>query len=269
MFARYSDFGLPSLFDVLPTAMEENIVKTATDIHKDALVSFLVKRPNYDRRRSIVGSGFLATSPDPHYVYLYTAAHVIKDYQTAGYGWITVGTQMIELQDIGVREIDKTRDIALWKIPAKYFYDHGIDYLPTFPLYKGEVLTNLYIPTCSFMICGYPGSKNKSIDMREGGDRERVLFGLGLHGYEYDTETKELCFHYMGEGKPENWANPQFGAPALEGMSGSPCARFVVHREQKRLGIVVAGVFTRWKEKRELRAEAFPMPWLSKPSQQS
>ncbi|AXV82216.1 hypothetical protein CJO92_12120 [Ralstonia solanacearum] len=249
----------------MPTAMEENIVKTAADIHKDALVSFLVKRPNYDRRRSLVGSGFLATSTEPDYVHLYTAAHVIEDYQAAGYGWITIGTQMIELQDVGVREIGKTRDVALWRIPAKYLYLHGIDYIPTFPLYKSDALTNLFIPTCSFMICGYPGSKNKSIDMREGGDRERMLFGLGLHGYEYDVETKELCFHYMGKGQPESWADRQLGAPALGGMSGSPCARFVVHREEKRLGIVVAGVFTRWKGQRELRAEAFPMPWLSKP----
>ncbi|WP_413212603.1 hypothetical protein [Paraburkholderia kururiensis] len=264
MNKRYSDFGFPVLFDVMPTAIEDNIVKTAMDAHMDALASFVVERPHFDRRRCVIGSGFFAFSPDPAFALLCTAAHVIDDFVAAGFGWVTVGTLMIELRDVGFRRIDKVRDIAFWYIPSDFLIAYGITTLPTFPLHDTNFLARTFAPTCSFAIFGYPGTKNRDIDMRDGGDRDRKLFGMAVHGYEFDVETQELCFFYAGKGTPEAWGNPQITSVNLAGMSGGPCVQFVIHREMQRLGIVVVGVFGRWKGKRELRAAVLGSPWLTR-----
>lgn len=125
-------------------------------------------------------------------------------------------------------------------------------------------LARTFIPTCSFAIFGYPETKNRDIDMRDGGDRDRKLFGMAFHGYEYDVETQELCFFYAGKGTPEAWAHPQITSVKLNGMSGGPCVQFVMHREMRKLCVVVVGVFGRWIEKRELRAAVFNSPWLTR-----
>lgn len=134
---RYSDFGFPSLLDLVPTAIEDNIVKTAMDTHIDSLASFIVERPHFDRRRCVIGSGFFAFSPDPAFALLCTAAHVIDEFIAAGFGWITVGTLMIELRDVGFRQADTGQDIARWYIPSDFLIAHGISELPTFPIYDG------------------------------------------------------------------------------------------------------------------------------------
>lgn len=253
---NYSTFGLPTLFDVMPTAIEDNAVKRAMDIHMDALASFVVERPHFDRRRCVIGSGFFASSNDPTVAVLCTAAHVIDTFVAAGFGWITVGTVMIELRDVGLRQIDKERDTAFWIIPSNLLIAHGITGLTTLPLCDHSYLTRTFDPTCSFAIFGYPESKNKKIDMRDGGDRDRNLLGMAFHGYQYDIETQELCFFYPGKGTPEAWGHPQITSVKLDGMSGGPCMQFMVDKETRALAIVVAGVFCRWLGKRELRATA-------------
>jgi len=92
VFKRYSDFGFPTLLDVMPSAIEDNIVKSAIEDHKEALASFVVERPNFDRRRCVIGTGFFAFSPDPTYALLCTAAHVVEAFEAAGFGWVTIGT---------------------------------------------------------------------------------------------------------------------------------------------------------------------------------
>nr|WP_294863801.1 hypothetical protein [uncultured Pseudogulbenkiania sp.] len=40
---NYGDFGYPTLLHLIPSAIEDNILRDAVDQHKDALVSFITK----------------------------------------------------------------------------------------------------------------------------------------------------------------------------------------------------------------------------------
>lgn len=264
MNPKYSDFGYPTLLDILPSAIDTNMVKEALESHKDALVSFIVDRPHYHKRMCVIGSGFFAYSTDPTIALLITARHVLTEFEENGFGWITVGTKMIQIGNVGIRKIDSKKDLAVWEIPSEYLIHIGIQGIETFPLFDAVDQEKLFFPTSSFAIFGYPGSKNRKIDMREWGNRDRHLFGLALHGYQVDHASSELCFPYTGAVIPEACSKEITSPPALDGMSGSPCVRFVVHKEQRRPAVIVAGVFTDWKEKRELRAAALDSPWLLK-----
>lgn len=258
----YEDFGYPSLLQYVPDAVERNSVKEALDLHSQALVSFIVERPHFHKRLCVIGSGFFVFSHDPTVVKLLTAAHVFDGFEKAGFGWITIGEQMIELRNVKRKATQSGMDVAIIEIDSAYLIACGLAGLFALPLQTSEELDALFLPTCSFAIFGYPHTKNRDIDMRDVGDRERRILGIALHGYAMDGSTGELCFKYDGRSMPEAWARHITSGPALDGMSGGPCVRFVVHRELKQPAIVVAGVFTRWVRRQELRAVAMDSPWL-------
>lgn len=263
MKVPYSSYGYPTLIDLFPTAIEENMVREALELHKGALASFIVERPHFHKRRYVIGSGFFVFSSDPSTVLLFSAAHVVEKFEESGYGWITVGAKMIAIGDVGVRKIDRSRDFAIWEIPSNLLISYGIEGVESVPLLSSEQQEDLFLPTCSFAVFGYPGSKNSKIDMRDGGSKERYLTGIALHGFGLDQESKELCFYYSGAGVTEAWSKKITTTPPLDGMSGSPCFRFAIHKQQKQPALVLAGVFTRRVlSKPEIRAIAFDSPWL-------
>lgn len=269
MNTNYSDFGFPNLLDIQPDAIQRNSVREIVELHKAALVSFVVKKEHHSHHVRVLGSGFFTYSEDPTEALIVTAKHVLEDFEKLGFGWITIGSRMIPIGNTGIRVLDPHRDIAIWHIPS----NHVLQYIPpliaSLPLMSSRALEEQFYPTCSFALFGYPGSKNRSMDMRESGKRERALFGLALHGYAFDVATRELCFHYQGKGTPETWADRIKNPPELAGMSGSPCVRFVVHKDLKRLAVVVAGVFTRKHGPHEIRAVALGDAWLDRNPEQA
>lgn len=258
---RYTDYGFPTLLDVLPDAVERNSVREATDLHKDALVSFIIKKPHHSHHVASIGSGFFGYSNDPTQAMLFTAKHVLKEFEQFGFGWVTIGSKMIPIGDIGTRLLDPNMDLAIWYIPSDYILQFSIPGLGTLPLMSSLELEERFKPTCSFALIGYPGTKNNSLDMREDGDRGRKIFGLALHGYTYDSTTNELCFPYAGKGDPEQWAKHLTIPPKLDGMSGCPCFRFVINQDLSRLQVVVAGVFSRKNGPHEIRAVRLSDAW--------
>lgn len=230
-------------------------------MHKDALVSFVIKKRHHSHHRIAIGSGFFVASNDQASVILVTAKHVIEDFESAGFGWITVGEKMMPIENIGKRILSADLDIAFWHIPSEHFLEYSIQGIVTLPLFESSLIEKKFSPTCSFALFGYPASKNSSLDMRVDGNRERRLIGLALHGYKYDATTKELCFSYSGKGTPELWAKHITNPPKLDGMSGSPCVRFVVDKSLRRLLVVVSGVFSRKNGAHEIRAVALTDAW--------
>jgi hypothetical protein len=259
---QYTDYGFPTLLDVLPDAIKQNSVREALELHKDALVSFIVKKQHFSHQVASIGSGFIVNSNDPTYVLLVTAKHVVEDFKKFGFGWVTIGSKMIPIDEkIGALKLDPKRDLAYWYIPSEHFLQFSISGLEALPMFSSPSIEENFDPTCSFALFGYPWSKNKSLDMREDGDKERKLFGLALHGYTYDSTTDELCFYYAGKGTPENWSNSLTNPPNLDGMSGCPCFRFVISRDLYRPTVVVAGVFSRWNGSHEIRAVSLSNAW--------
>jgi hypothetical protein len=257
----YTDYGFPTLLEVLPDAIERNSVQEALDLHKDALVSFILKKPHHSHHVVSIGSGFFAYSSDPTQALLVTAKHVLEYFEQHGFGWVTIGSKMIPIGNIGTRLLDPNQDFAFWYIPSDYILQFTIPGLGTLPMFSSLAIEENFDPTCSFALFGYPGTKNKSLDIRENGDRERKIFGLALHGYNYDSTTNELCFPYSGKGVPEQWAKHLTNPPDLDGMSGCPCFRFVINRDLNRLAVVVAGVFSRKNGPHEIRAVMLSDAW--------
>lgn len=259
---QYTSYGFPTLIELLPNAIEQNSVREALDLHKEALVSFIVKKPHYSYQVASIGSGFFVNSKDPTHVLLVTAKHVFEDFEKYGFGWVTIGSKMIPIdKTIGTQQLHPKWDLAYWYIPSNHFLQFSISGLFTLPILNSLAMEENFDPTCSFALYGYPGTKNNSLDMRKDGDRERKLFGLALHGYTYDSTTNELCFSYYGKGTPENWSSNLTNPPSLDGMSGCPCFRFVINRDLRRLMVVVAGVFSRRHGYHEIRAAILSDAW--------
>nr|WP_294863802.1 trypsin-like peptidase domain-containing protein [uncultured Pseudogulbenkiania sp.] len=214
----------------------------------------------------VMGSGFFINSNNPTVAVVMTAAHVLKDFERYDHGWITVGTTMIKIGSIGVQRFDEKRDFAIWEIPSDYLIEQGLENIVTFPIIDQETQMQVFEPTCSFAIFGYPSSKNNTIDSRDQHKSERKIIGIALHGYGFDSELLELGFFYSGKSTPESWSNHITTPPTLDGMSGSPCVRFVVHKKLKRPMLIVAGIFTSLLGKKELRAVALKSPWLPESS---
>lgn len=122
--------------------------------------------------------------------------------------------------------------------------------------------TNL-IRTQSFMIMGYPASKNKALDFRYGKEPSRNVTAMAIHVPPILSEQGVLQFAYSGKGVNEAWAGGSRTSPCLKGMSGSPCLRIISDRATGKIGVVLAGVFTEWdKSGHYLSVGWFGDPWL-------
>ena len=262
------NFGLPTLYHVLPDAVERNIIRDFAQDHRDALVSFLVNKPNHPGKLELIGSGFFIYTHDLTAAKLITAANVIREFKGRGWGWITVGERLFKVEGVdtdGTISYASTLDLAIWEIPSNFFFDQDPDFIELKALLNNshDLARDGFKPLSSFMIFGYPASKNSNLDFRQGKKPDRALFAMALHQSSYDKQTNELCFPFNGTGTPEAWVPKNRGVPHPRGMSGSPCVRFVVHHETGRIGFEVAGVFTRWtNNNKEIRAVALPSAWL-------
>jgi hypothetical protein len=117
-------------------------------------------------------------------------------------------------------------------------------------------------PTSSFVVIGYPGSKNAEIDYRPGRSTERALLGLAMHESTFNPETGIRHFPFTGKTIPEAWRPDITKAPSLKGVSGSPCLRVVIERSSGRIGALLSGVFYAWnKQDRELKVVSMGDPW--------
>jgi hypothetical protein len=108
----YTDYGFPTLLEVLPDAIERNSVQEALDLHKDALVSFILKKPHHSHHVVSIGSGFFAYSSDPTQALLVTAKHVLEYFEQHGFGWVTIGSKMIPIGNIGTRLLDPNHEFT-------------------------------------------------------------------------------------------------------------------------------------------------------------
>lgn len=191
--------------------------------------------------------------------WIVTADHVLdgSDFVT---GSISVRGRVFRLGDIGNRDRNPSRDVAVWSIPAVALMRYGISDLMSLPLRPPRQASALFLPVSSFFILGCPASKNKLLDFRNGKVPHRKITALALHAPAPAT-AGQLRFFYSGEHLAEAWASDRdkFG---LKGMSGSPCLRIISDRKHGHLSVALAGVFTAWhKEQQRLSVAEFFDPW--------
>jgi len=252
-----------TLFDLAPHAMEQNVILGLSNLHMDCLSTFLMPKPHHPGQFESLGTGFFVYWPEtPDIVRLVTAAHVIENFDFE-YGRITVGNMRIALGNVGQKNPDKIRDTLVWSIPSSHFIRRNITNVPTLPFWEPDLAKTNLIPTQSFMIMGYPASKNKALDFRYGKEPSRNVTAMAIHVPPMLSEQGVLQFAYSGKGVNEAWAGGSRTSPYLKGMSGSPCLRIISDRATGKIGVVLAGVFTEWdKSGHYLSVGWFGDPWL-------
>lgn len=263
MSATSSLGGFLTLFDLAPHAVEQNVILGLSNLHMDCLSSFLMPKPHHSGQFESRGTGFYVVWPEtPGLVQLVTAAHVLESFDFE-IGRITVGNLRIALGNVGQRNIHEGRDTVIWSIPSHHFIRHGIVDVAGLPLWAPDLAQANFIPTQSFMIMGYPASKNKVLDFRDSKEPDRKITAMAIHVPPVLSEQGVMRFAYSGHGTTESWAGGSRLSPSLKGMSGSPCLRIVSDRATGKLGVVLAGVFTeRDKIAHQLSAGWLGDPWL-------
>jgi|GEM_PF-2618245 len=250
-----------TLFDFVPDAIKKNTIRDLADLNRSALASLLMPKPHHPGQFHSVGTGFYVVWPDnPDIVRLVTAAHVLEEFDF-DVGHVTIGGLRIALSDVGQRNLDLQRDIAVWSIPASCFLNYRITDVEGFPLWHPGTAQDKFIRTDSFLIAGYPASRNKVLDFRQGREPNRQILAMALHTPPVLVDPGILRFSYSGEVVTESWG-PKIQTPRLQGMSGSPCLRIVVDRVTRSIGLVLSGVFTeRDKNENTLSIGWFGDPW--------
>jgi len=256
---------MKTLLDIHPAAMDQNLALSVSELHKECLTSFLLPKEHHEGRERLLGTGFFVATPDATRATLYTARHVLEEFDHTR-GRITVDTTGVKLGDVGLRSLHPTLDLARWDIPSNDLIEQGITHVPGLPIFPREVARDAFEPMDSFMLLGYPGSKNASLDFREGQRADRAILALVLHGSVLHTQKRVRTFEYRGKATPEQWNPAVTNPPGLAGMSGSPCLRFVHERKSGRLAVVLAGVFYAWSSRRhEISVAAVGDPWMDLP----
>ncbi len=254
---------MKTLLDHFPQASEQNIVRSLVENHQDCLATFLMPRPHHNGKESAVGTGFFVSSRDRGIVRLITARHVFDEFKRE-VGSITVGTRAIKTGAVGLLKMYSNVDLAIWDIPSGVFFEFGIGEIGTMPLFDGITAREFFDPTSSFVIMGYPGSKNSEIDYRPGRSAERKIMGLALHEPWYSPEAGVRRFPYSGKTLPEAWSAEQIAAPSLKGVSGAPCMRVVIHKLSGKLSLICVGVFYDMnKRSGEISIVVIADPWES------
>jgi len=245
----------------MPNAIEKNIVRQIGDLHKDCLVTFLVPQPHHEGKYSSIGTGFFIFSPDPTLAVLMTAKHVLEKFDFE-LGKITIGTRVFSVGDIGLRRLDPNADLGQWELPSDMLLENGLAGLQVLPLLTQEEAASNFEPMDSFVLLGYPGSRNSKLDFRNGRAPERHILGLALHDSVSNTESKTREFQYDGKGIPEAWRSEVTIPPPLDGMSGCPCLRLVYALPTRSITAILAGVFCSWKRQtHKLSVVPFGDPW--------
>lgn len=253
---------MQTLLEVMPSAIKANVARNIAEIHKNCLVSFLMPRENHKGKFESIGTGFFIFSPDMSVALLMTARHVLEQFNLS-LGKITIDEKLFEIGDVGIRRMDPNADLAQWEIPADELIAKGVLGIPTLPTFTASEATLLFHPLDSFILLGYPCSKNAKLDFRNGQKPDREIFALAMHGSEFNVANRIRQFRYAGKGQPESWRPEISTPPALDGMSGSPCLRIVLDRDKKNIAVVLAGVFFSWsRQSKRLSVASFADPWI-------
>lgn len=252
---------MKTLFDYIPTAIDDNIVQKIANLHIDCLVSFLVPREHHKGKYSLVGTGFFIYSSDSTIAIIMTARHVLEHFDFHN-GRITIDTVVVDNCDIGIRHLNTHADLAKWEIPSNFLIEKGMDLISTLPTLNETQANQIFEPMDSFILLGYPSSRNAKLDFRDGKKPDRQILGLALHQSSLDPTLGIRIFQYNGKGRAEAWRSDMTNPTTLNGMSGSPCLRIVIERSTGKIGVLLAGVFYSWnKQTHALKVVSFSDPW--------
>lgn len=238
-------YPYPSIIDLYPDGIEDNIASQLTDKWDRAFVSFHAPKPYSKKETLTVGSGFLMLINNVPYIV--TAGHVVEGMKDLDSRYFRVERQMYPFENIAVH-YNSEQDYAFIELPEAML-NSGKGFV-----FFSDVSRTDISPTSSMIISGYPATKNKFHKDRPNKGLQR--FNFVHHYFEYNSQNEEIHFPYdsrQGKGTPVRTepASTLTSVPYLEGMSGSPVLQIMQNIHTEALTLRVVGIFKEHRSKSE------------------
>lgn len=236
-----------TILEYFPHAAMESVGNMLVKQWRSCLVSFHAKKPHHDHTILTIGTGFLLTAGNSFAIT--TAQHVLREYAAGNGLCVLIDGQQVSLDGLQATQSEQ-EDCAFVPPPATMA---GREWTALAAGRRDDV-----IETSSFMIFGYPESRNR-FDVRRPGQGLDVL-NIVCHGFEHDWKRGQLTFRYDPRTVYFEDGSTFDSAPHLRGMSGSPVAQLLVSRRTGEIGLRPVGIFTEWHQASEKRllAHCFP-----------
>ncbi|MGJ0624647.1 serine protease [Xenorhabdus bovienii] len=206
-----------------------------------SFVSFFAKDEHSTKRASLIGSGFLYML-DGKYPCIVTAAHVVHDLYKSSSPFFSINGDIYPFQKVNVSYNDK-QDYAIISFSEEMI-----------ALEKNWIFFNSYErplvnKTSSFVIMGYPASKNKlHVDRSHKG---LSFCNITLHSFQYNKENEDIYFWFDEKIKNKNIIFEDESIlksiPSLQGMSGSVIAQIMEHKITGDFTLRAVGIFKEYK----------------------
>lgn len=241
------NYPFKSLIEEIPNAIELGITSALAHKNDRAMVAFYTLKKHSQKEFQLVGSGFIAVIPDYGFCII-TASHVITQIAKEDFRVIIVDGEKYKLEHVEALH-HAGKDYAVIEIPVQMREStKSFAYLNLTP--RPELT-----PLKSFMILGYPSSKNTYHPDREWKGFQRL--NLVFHEFKYNTENEDIFFPYDSRpGKKGTKMTIEPGSkfesvPSLAGMSGCVVAQIMINLETDSLSIRPIGIFKEHLSKKD------------------
>lgn len=245
MIIKFKENYSPSVLNFYPKFAKNNIGNKILERRKRVLISFHTKKNHSDRELSLIGSGFLVQKED--FIFVATAAHTIRAIEKLNYRYINIEGIYYVLHNIEMF-INDEQDYCLFYLPIEIIKKHSkpLAYLPL-------EFKNQYIATSSFMIFGFPTSRNKVYKEGWAMNTLNLIFHNDFH---YETTTEDILFPFTTRGKNPTSLEVESSSaiksiPSLRGMSGCPIVQLMINIENGAINIRPVGIFKEHKTKHQ------------------
>jgi len=240
MFIEDFKYPFRSIIEEIPGTIDDSHATQLSNKYQRALVSFFTWKKNSKRELILCGSGFLLLMPGAPNIVIITASHVVTDLINADFRAISIDGENYPFEKVNVLH-NSEQDYALVELPKAIF-----DKEKTLPYFDLNYRTQL-TPLRSFMITGYPGSRNTFHIDRDSKGLNRL--NLIFHSFGFDTETEDIFFKYNDKkGKKGTQFTPEplsdnNNLPNLEGMSGGVISQIMIDLSKDSLSLRPVGIF--------------------------
>ncbi|WP_416777796.1 serine protease [Xenorhabdus budapestensis] len=227
----------------IPSWIKQNGTTQIFEKWQKAFVSFFVKDKYSMKSASLIGSGFLYMF-DGKYPCIVTAAHVVHELRQSSLPFFSINGDKYLFQKLNVDYNDE-QDYAVI-----YFPEEMISLQKSWLFFNSNERP-LMNKTSSFVIMGYPASKNKlHIDRSRKGLSH---YNITLHSFKYNKENEDMYFWFDEKIKNKNIIFEDKSilksVPSLEGMSGSVIAQIMEHKITGDFTLRAVGIFKEYKHK--------------------
>jgi len=227
---------MKNLFHFYPDAAVDSFGNILAKTWEKCLVSFHAKKQYHDNQILTIGSGFIVRASDQ--VAIVTASRVITDYNRGNGVSMRIGQEYASLDGAKIMQ-NASQDIAFIKIPE------ALAGTSIWPLVMGK--RDDAILTSSFMIFGYPETKNR-IDIRSKGTAFSAL-NIMVHSFEYEKTSGDLLFPYNPKAAYIGAGSALNASVSLRGLSGAPVAQLLVVPDNGNIVLRPVGVFEEWRQR--------------------